>query len=174
MPVVKMSTDIWERLMRWDVPHEAGIDAALRNVLNAAEEHLKCSGQTVPNSFGGITAKRLASGQKVPEEAYEAPILEALYELGGRGTTEDVLDTVHRKMKHLLGEADYKSLGNEATWRYVAKWVCFRLVQRGLLIGDSESGVWDLTSPGIMVAEVMRGQKFSSRVPTGQATSSPE
>ncbi len=51
--------------------------------------------------------KHLPKGLRTPEEKYYLPILESLYELGGRGTVKEVLDKVEEKMRDILNEYDY-------------------------------------------------------------------
>ena len=43
MPVIRITDATWDRLKRWAVPLDDSPDDAIRKVLNAAEEHLKCS-----------------------------------------------------------------------------------------------------------------------------------
>ena len=56
---------------------------------------------------------RLPRGQRLPQHAYDAPILESLYEFGGRADSKAVLDKVELKVRHLLTEVDYQVVSNE-------------------------------------------------------------
>jgi len=44
MPVIRITDTTWDRLKRWAVPLEDSPEDAVRKVLDAAEEHLKCPG----------------------------------------------------------------------------------------------------------------------------------
>ena len=153
MPVVRISDEVWERLKEWAVPLEDKPDDVLRRLLDLADEHKDCQATAIeplpaPNLEAPKT-KRLKKGEKVPQEAYSAPILEALYEMGGRGPIKDVLKEAETKVRHLLGEVDYQQLkGGEPRWRNTAMWERYQLVLKGLLKDDSPRGVWELTEKG--------------------------
>jgi len=83
MPVIRITDATLDRLKRWAVPLDDSPEDAVRKVLDAAEEHLKCRQTTgrshrteIPKPPKG---KRLPKGLKTPEQAYQRPILEALY-----------------------------------------------------------------------------------------------
>ena len=101
----------------------------------------------VPNK----TRENITRGKKTPEQAYRRPILEALHELGGSASTNDVLKVVEGKMKSLLKEIDYQKIpsGKEIRWRNTAKWERSTLVKGGLLKSGSPKGVWELADKGV-------------------------
>ncbi len=155
MPVIRITDATWDRLKRWAVPLEDAPEDAVRKVLDAAEEHLKCR-QTTDISHSPKTTtegkgKKLRKGLKTPEQAYRRPILEALYELGGSASVADVLKAVEGKMKPLLTEVDYQKLpsGADIRWRNTACWVRKTLVKDGLLKSGSPKGVWELSDNGV-------------------------
>ena len=93
---------------------------------------------------------RIRKGLGVPRDAYRFPILESLYERGGRASGKDVLEAVELKTKHLLSRVDYEVVnGNVPRWRKGAQWTHQILKDRGLLKGDSARGIWELTEDGI-------------------------
>jgi len=154
--VIRITDSTWDRLKRWAVPLEDTTEDAVRKVLDAAEEHMKCRHATVsPNLIHVTTTKierkgKLTKGLKTPPQAYRRPILEALYELGGRASVQDVLKTVEQKVKSLLTEFDYQRLpsGIDTRWRNTAQWERLALVKDGLLKADSPSGIWELSNKG--------------------------
>ena len=160
MPVIRVGESTWERLKRWAVPLEDSPDDVLRRVLDLADQHVNCQ-STSPsqpverNTLETGSAGRLPRGVRVPQHAYRKPILEALYELGGKGRINEVLDIVGRKMAGLLGEADYQPLpsGGDIRWRNSAQWARKTLVQEGLLRDDSDRGVWELSEQGVKAVE---------------------
>ena len=154
MPVIRITDATWDRLKRWAIPLEDSPEDAVRKVLEAAEEHLKCR-QTTSRSHRAETptppkGKKLQKGQKTPQQAYRRPILEALHELGGSASVVDVLRLVEGKMKPLLIEVDYQKLpsGVDIRWRNTAMWERFNLVKEGLLKSESPDGIWELSDKG--------------------------
>jgi restriction system protein len=153
MPVIRITDATWDRLKRWAIPLEDAPEDAVRKVLDAAEEHLKC-GQT--EGINNLTKKtreqkgKLPKGQKTPQQAYRRPIIEALDELGGSGTVIDILDIVETKMKTLLSEIDYKEIPTgDIRWRNTAMWERFEMIKDGLLKSGSPRGVWELSNKGL-------------------------
>ncbi len=154
MPVIRITDATWDRLKRWAIPLEDSPEDAVRKVLDAAEEHLKYR-QTTSSSHRTETptppkGKKLRKGLKTPQQAYRRPILEAIYELGGRGSMDSVLKRVEGKMKSLLGDVDYQNLpsGGDIRWRNTAQWERLVLVKDGLLKDDSPQGIWELSDKG--------------------------
>ena len=153
MPVIRITDSTWDRLKRWAIPLEDTPEDAVRKVLDAAEEHLKFHKTTDINQPPKKTPERknkLPRGLKTPEEAYRRPILEALYELGGRAPVADVLRLVEGKMKSILSEVDYQKIPTGAIrWRNVAMWERHELVKKeGLLKSGSPKGFWELSDKG--------------------------
>lgn len=162
MPVIRITDATWDRLKRWAIPLEDAPEDAVRKVLDAAEEHLKCR-QTTSRSHRIETpippkGKKLRKGLKTPQQAYRHPILEALYELGGSASIGDVLEVVEKKMKPLLVEVDYQKLpsGVDIRWRNTAMWERFNLVKEGLLKSESPDGIWELSDKG--AEEISKGK----------------
>ncbi|MFN3699044.1 MAG: winged helix-turn-helix domain-containing protein [Dictyoglomus sp.] len=93
--------------------------------------------------------KKLPKGLVTPREKYYLPILESLYELGGKGTVKEVLDKVQEKMKDILSEYDYGILqSGSIRWSKNAQWARLDLVHKGLLKRNSPLGIWELSEEG--------------------------
>lgn len=159
MPVIRITETTWDRLKRWAVPLEDSPDDAVRKVLDAAEEHLKYT-QTkkIEPSATKMTRRmqngRLPNGQKTPQSAYNQPIMEAIYELGGSAPVGEVLQVVEKKMKSLLTDVDYQELpSGNIRWDNTAQWARRQLVIDGLLKSESPRGVWELSSIGLQEIE---------------------
>lgn len=99
---------------------------------------------------GKLKRTRISSDQKVPQSEYREPILEALAEMGGRGTREEVLQRVEERMQHRFTPADEQSLpvSPELRWKKSASWERMQMVDDGLLRDDSPRGVWELSDRG--------------------------
>ena len=162
MPVIRITDATWDRLKRWAIPLEDSPEDALRKVLEAAEEHLKCRQATGGGHDRGsptlLKRKKLRKGLKTPQQAYRQPILEALYELRGSASAGDVLQMVEKKMRPVLNEVDYQKLpsGVDTRWRNTAMWERFSLVKEGLLKSGSPDGIWELSDKGIQAVEETR------------------
>ena len=158
MPVIRITDVTWDRLKRWAIPLEDSPEDAVRKVLDAAEEHLKCPQsklhriEVVKKTKVDNLSKRIARGVKVNQKEYRRPILETINTLGGSAPVGTVLKSVEEKMKSRLTEIDYEKIpsGGSVRWVNTAEWARFELVKRGLLEPSSNSpwGVWILTAKG--------------------------
>ncbi len=160
MPVIRIDDATWERLKRWAEPLEDTPADALRRLLDYAERRRGLR-PTTRGSVGGrrLGAPKLPRGQKLPQSAYYRPILESLYELGGKGRVDDVLTLVGQKVDAILGEVDKQPLSTGGIrWRNTAQWARYDLVNQGLLRKDSQRGVWELTNAGLRAVERAGGQ----------------
>ena len=160
MPVVRIGDEVWRRLKAFAEPLDDSVEDALRKALDMADDHKRRHSRTdsQPSKIGVTErdkTKRLPKGTRLPEEAYERPILQALYSLGGSARTREVLDIVESKMTHLFSDADREPLpkSGETRWRNTAQWERKRLVEDGLLRGDSPHGIWELPEEGVRVVE---------------------
>jgi len=92
----------------------------------------------------------VSKGERTQRQAFRIPILEALVELGGKGKTDEILEKVERKMKHILKSVDYEKLpsGVMIRWQNTAQWERYIMVQDGLLRSDSPKGIWEITEKG--------------------------
>ena len=92
---------------------------------------------------------RAPKGSLTPEDAFEQPILSALDEAGGVLPYRDALEAVGRHMEASLNEHDrFIDDKGVARWEKRVPFVRLRLVERGLLAGDSPRGIWQLTHAG--------------------------
>lgn len=163
MPVIRITDDTWDRLKQWAVPLEDTPEDAVSKVLDAAEEHLRCVEPTrakpkdETDEASSEKGDKLRRGLRTPQQAYRRPILEAIYELGGKGTIDRILEKVEEKMKDILGEVDYEGTPKMGYTRWVntTHWEHSQLVKEGVLKADSPRGIWKLSEKGI--EEVKKG-----------------
>ena len=128
MPVIRITDETMDMLKKWAVPLEDTADDALRKIFAFVEEHRNCSTGGKPAVVAEEQARaprtRLRQGTKVPQVAYEIPILQTLAAMGGGGAMGEVLKDVETKLEGLLGEVDYQRLpsGGDLRWRNTAAW----------------------------------------------------
>ncbi|MEM3484447.1 MAG: winged helix-turn-helix domain-containing protein [Candidatus Methanomethyliaceae archaeon] len=97
------------------------------------------------------SSMRLQRGLRTPEDAFRQPILEALVELGGSGTLEQVLEIVGKKMENILNGYDRMPLPSDPSsirWKNTAQWCRNTMVREGLLKADSPRGIWEISDKG--------------------------
>jgi len=96
-----------------------------------------------------------------PMETYYLPLLETLYELGGRGKTREVIERVGEKMRDILTPYDYEYLpsGGSIRWENRVQWARLKLVHKGLLKRDSPKGIWELSEKGYRYIEDLKKKK---------------
>ena len=82
---------------------------------------------------------------KLSNKYYRQPILEALRELGGKGTVDDVLSRVLIKVRPRLSQIDFeKTTANLVRWKNTAQWERYKMVLDGILKSNSPRGIWEL------------------------------
>jgi len=95
--------------------------------------------------------KRLERGLRTREDAFRAPILQALVLLDGSASMAEVMDQVGDLMEDELNEYDRSPLPStpdSPRWRNTAQWARNAMVKEGLLASDSPRGVWEITAEG--------------------------
>jgi hypothetical protein len=108
--------------------------------------------------------KRLTRGLRTPEEAFRLPLLQALNELGGRASMNDVLNGLEKNLKSTLTPYDYQPLPSnpkQMRWKNTAQWCRLTLVTEGLMKNDSHWGVWEISPSGVKALKGGR-EKVSS------------
>ena len=93
--------------------------------------------------------KRLKRGLQTQRDAYFAPILQGLVEIGGRGKPADVLDRVKERMKPIFSQYDLQHIpSGGARWHKNANFARLKMVEEGWLSSGSPQGVWEITEAG--------------------------
>jgi hypothetical protein len=100
-------------------------------------------------------SRKFQKGKKTPNNTYRLPILDALLQLGGRASANEVLKIVEEKVGPILNEFDLQRLpsGTDVRWRNAAQWVRLSLVKEGLLKSNSPHGIWELSEKGFEEVE---------------------
>jgi restriction system protein len=144
-----------------DAAKRGGFDR-VGELAKAAQElaHLRKDLQGFEKRFGHLVeveeepageGARIHKGLKTPQEAYQAPILQALVELGGRSNLNPVLDRVYALMKGRLNDYDLTPLASDGVtprWRNTAQWARNDLWEQGLIREDTPRSIWEITEKG--------------------------
>jgi hypothetical protein len=100
------------------------------------------------------TRTRAPSGALLPEDRYELPLLVALAERGGKGSSRDVIASVGEQLKEDLMPMDKEALKSGGIrWQSRVQFVRLRLIERGLVAKDTPRGTWGLTDAGMDAAK---------------------
>ena len=87
-----------------------------------------------------------ADGKRTPPSAFREPIRQALEEMGGQGTREDVLERVEKIMEHRLEPIDYEEYRDRGlkNWQQNADNERRKMADDGLIRRPSTPGEWEL------------------------------
>ena len=98
-------------------------------------------------AFGQGRARR---GSRLPQAAYEMPILESLIESGGSARSSVVIDRVGAKLEAQLTDIDRGRTPGRGVirWRNVTQFARHELVKKGQMPRDSPHGVWEISQAG--------------------------
>lgn len=151
MPVIRISDGTWQRLKAYARPLEDSAEDVVRLALDALDErHGRSTKATRPKPATAKQAPRTRStGEKLPQKEFRAPLLDLLREKGGRASVKEIREFLEPRIAPRLSSADYErvSSGDPRWWNAVC-WERNDLVKEGLLRGDSERGVWELSERG--------------------------
>lgn len=151
MPVIRISDETWERLKAYARPLEDSAEDVVRLGLDALDEKHGRSTRAPrlqPAAKASIPRQR-SNGEKLPQKEFRSPLLDVLREKGGRASVKEIRELLEPRMAPRLSGADYDqvSSGDPRWWNAVC-WERNDLVKEGLLRGDSERGVWELSARG--------------------------
>lgn len=98
---------------------------------------------------GGKGGKRVPAGSILSEEAYELPLLAALADAGGSGTSRDITEAVGATLDGRLTGLDRESLKSGGIrWENRIQFVRLKLIERGFLEKDTPRGTWAISDAG--------------------------
>lgn len=140
MPTIRIDDEVFAALQQKARPFIDTPNHVLRRLLDLdATEQKGRSRMKGSKQYIGAT----------PQQAFRAPIIDALRQLGGSGHAEDALKIVFKHMQSHLKPCDYESMkSGEARWRLNARWERKNMLAEGLLKPDSPRGFWELTAKG--------------------------
>lgn len=90
------------------------------------------------------TLREALKGSSPERDDFVMPILQALQELGGKGTARNVLEQIEA----ILDPATKDGQGGSNGWRLAAQTTSAAMVKKGLISAESPEGEWRLTTKG--------------------------
>lgn len=123
------------------------------------------------DSPGASTEEQPRDRNKLPQKAFRLPLLEAMYQLGGKTTSKQATELVGRKLESLLGPGDRqpRSDGKER-WQNAVHWNRYALTREGLFRQDSGHDVWELSEEGMTAAANRLAGKKHDAQPIGDTS----
>lgn len=80
---------------------------------------------------------------------FDRPLLESLVALGGKASSDQVLQDIKSKIGPTLKSGDFDAVSTgEERWRNTARWRRNALVKLGFLRTDSPRGIWEISETG--------------------------
>jgi hypothetical protein len=150
MPTIKIDDEVYAWIKARAIPLEDDANSVLRRECGIGDS----------NGKGRPAPKRIAHGERTPQEEFREPLLRVLYEAGGSLKRVEAIEAVGELMKDLLHEVDRQSTkSGHVRWQHYVEFERHSLVHtEGLLKEDSPNGVWELTAKGIKEAKRLFGE----------------
>jgi len=135
MPVVRISEDLFKEVQKYAEPLVDDFESALWKALGRNRRSKK----PTPRAKGELT----------PQGEFWRSMLQALVEMGGQGSRQEVHKAVERKMKDRLKPADYE-LNRDGTtkWSKAVDYQRLAMVREGLMARNTPRGIWKITDQG--------------------------
>jgi hypothetical protein len=158
MPVIRISAQTLERLKQWAEPLTDTAESALVKVLDAAG-HEALPDTVSPAPDHDRRATRPGREHRLVLEELRQPLLESIYEMGGSVRAAVLRPVLRERLSSRLTADDLEPLASgEERWWNATRWERHKLVEEGLLRGDSERGMWELSDKGVSVVETWLDQ----------------
>jgi len=144
MPVIRISDETYARMKKFAQPFEDTPDSIIAKALSA----LEMMDGDVPSPARNASASR-SDLPKLPQKEFRIPLLMTLLKFGGRAHAKDVRPLLGAIVAPRLVKGDYESVSTgDPRWWNAACWERNELVKEGLLRGNSERGIWELSEAG--------------------------
>ena len=171
MPVVRISQETMERLKKWAEPLVDTTESAFVKALNTAEKALDAERnvatlrepEAVRPPDGGKVKEELAEKKILPDKEFRQPLLDILYEMGGKASRHELRPVLEERIAPRLQPGDYEPVSTgDPRWWSAASWTRNKLKDEGFLRHDSPRGFWELSEKGIRQVEAWRATEPAS------------
>jgi len=168
MKTIRVDDEVYAWIQSRAIPLEDDANSVLRrelpignsNPLEAEENSVLRRELPIGNSNGKgrPTPKRIAHGERTPQEEFREPLLRVLYEAGGSLKRLEAIAAVGELMKDRLNKVDWQATkSGQVRWRNYVEFNRNTLADEGLLKRYSTRGVWELTANGMKEAKRLFG-----------------
>jgi Mrr N-terminal domain len=168
-PTIRIDDEVFAKLQEKAEPLVDSPNSVLRRLLDLAQPNGSAPvsgedavgespGTPAPASTGGVGGmkkvklpkqRRAARGTLLPQGEYELPLLQVLFEAGGRAPSREAIDAIEPKLAGKFTEVDRGELpSGELRWRNRTAFARLALVESGDIKKDSPRGIWELTENG--------------------------
>src|SRR5215831_8286954 len=142
MPVIRISEETYARMKKFAEPLDDTADSIIARALTALD---MVGGGDRPTP---APIKRTGA-PKLPQKEFRVPLLVILLRFGGKAQAKDVRRLLGPIMAPKLADGDFESVSTgDPRWWNAACWERSELVRDGLMRGDSERGVWEISDQG--------------------------
>ena len=165
MPVIRISEETMERLKKWAEPLVDTSESAFVKVLNAAEKSLDAEHRVTTSKKPEAVRPqgRRKPQDKLPEKEFRRPLLEVLYEMGGKARMVELRPLLETRIAPRLRPGDYDAVSSgDPRWWNAFCWARNGLKKEGHLRDDSPRGLWELSEKGIRQAEAWLAKEPNS------------
>ena len=165
MPVIRISNETMERLKKWAEPLEDTTETAFVKVLDTAEKTLDSPRSPLrPKKPEAVRPPRQGNKQdKLPEMEFRRPLLETLYEMGGKARVNELRPVLEKRLAPRLRSGDYEPVSTgDPRWWNAACWARNGLKTDGYLRSDSPRGLWELSEKGMHQVEAWSAKEPES------------
>ncbi len=146
MPVVRIADQTWARMQKHAQPLVDTPDDVINAALDALDQQ---RGKKLGALTEAIVERRRHANDLTPQKEFRKPLLQTLYEIGGRASAAKIREVIERKIAPNLktGDTEQVSSGDPRWWNAIC-WERADLVREGLFRSDSPRGTWELSERG--------------------------
>jgi hypothetical protein len=143
-PVIRISDATYAHLQRHAKPFEDSPESIIVKALAALD---MMTGE--PSPAVRAESNKRNDGPKLPQKEFRIPLLMTILEAGGSAPAKTVRSKMEPLMAAKLSEGDYESVstGDPRWWNAIC-WERSDLVKEGLIRGDSDRGIWQISDNG--------------------------
>jgi hypothetical protein len=133
-------------------------DSVINTALDALDAVHGEIGKKPESLLAKITERsRQQKGELTPQKEFRRPLLDVLFQLGGKGSTTDIRNALQKRLSKYFKTGDLELVSSgEVRWWNAVCWERADLIRENLLREDSPRGVWELTESGKAAAKKPR------------------
>lgn len=148
-PFVDTPNSVLRRLLALDGAQTARTPTEVRRPAGSTTTQGNPVGRRSKRKASSGGRKRVPAGSILPEGEYEMPLLRALVDAGGSGSSRAITAAVGEYLSAKLTDLDREPLKSGGIrWQNRIQFVRLRMIERGYIEKDSPRGTWEITDEG--------------------------